>query len=187
MSVTNSPFTKFQSTPPRGGRRHPPHRGLCPCTISIHAPARGATIFTAAASPASRDFNPRPREGGDCKTCGADIAKSAFQSTPPRGGRPSSALRLPKIPSFQSTPPRGGRRPKGRAQGGHRHFNPRPREGGDHFHAGQVARHTGISIHAPARGATGTFSVPGQAASISIHAPARGATTSPCCVSSSSK
>ncbi len=75
----------FQSTPPRGGR-HAQLRGSatsgcrfnprpraggdhgsshrCSSMVSIHAPARGATVrpdHTARAS-----FNPRPRAGGDC-------------------------------------------------------------------------------------------------------------------------
>ena len=78
-----------------------------------------------------------------------------------------------------------------------RHFNPRPREGGD-VGDGVDVRATHISIHAPARGATqhgrsdtgtydfnprpregGDMDVTPTSANwrISIHAPARGATT----------
>ena len=56
-------------------------------------------------------------------------------------------------------------------------FNPRSREGSD----GTVRKrdgHHGISIHAPARGATIANQIPGQLSVISIHAPARGATPS---------
>ena len=35
---------RFQSTLPRGERRSPGHSGICSQSISIHAPARGATI-----------------------------------------------------------------------------------------------------------------------------------------------
>ena len=35
-------------------------------TISIHAPARGATFPAALAALPPYYFNPRPREGGDC-------------------------------------------------------------------------------------------------------------------------
>ena len=38
-----------------------------PLTISIHAPARGATALQSCPALALQDFNPRPREGGDSK------------------------------------------------------------------------------------------------------------------------
>ena len=54
----------FQSTPPRGGRRLAAMRVPMRELVSIHAPARGATLVS-------------PRCAGTY----------AFQSTPPRGGR----------------------------------------------------------------------------------------------------
>ena len=56
-------------------------------------------------------------------------------------------------------------------------FNPRAREGRD---TGEVLRHgvLDVSIHAPARGATGGPSLRVQFEQVSIHAPARGATVS---------
>ena len=54
-------------------------------------------------------------------------------------------------------------------------FNPRSREGSDDF-VSQREQFTGISIHAPARGATGIGTAVKKSAAISIHAPARGAT-----------
>ena len=78
--------------------------------ISIHAPARGATIMPTTTT----HFNLK------------------FQSTPPRGGRPALFPILARSLLFQSTPPRGGRRRGGTKSGGDtKHFNPRPREGGD--------------------------------------------------------
>ena len=147
-----------------------------PVDISIHAPARGATI-------------------------GRSILKVfvKFQSTPPRGGRPESLeLSCTLIPKFQSTPPRGGRRetirvvtpfvmhfnPRPREGGDSRpkhspsprsYFNPRPREGGDHLEWKGVYG-CRISIHAPARGATKLRQYLSTIQTISIHAPARGAT-----------
>ena len=78
---------KFQSTPPRGGRRsvllmkpiaasvsiHAPARGatqlrsvlLAWHRVSIHAPARGATPAQMPGTPCVGGFNPRPRAGGD--------------------------------------------------------------------------------------------------------------------------
>ena len=65
LNSSYDPSYSFQSTPPRGGRRRysrlsKPVRG-----ISIHAPARGATLCS------RRRWRP-----------------GRFQSTPPRGGRP---------------------------------------------------------------------------------------------------
>jgi len=119
--------------------------------VSIHAPARGATKHAIIFRPPTqfqstpprggrrsgtrrssrrRCFNPRPRAGGDTRRH-RSRRSAMFQSTPPRGGRrPRPARRAPRI-WFQSTPPRGGRQ----------HI-PQPRGKG------------GVSIHAPARGAT---------------------------------
>ena len=77
---------EFQSTPPRGGATamednkpadtwisiHAPARGgdaayqlkIDALEISIHAPARGGDTSAADRSFTSRNFNPRPREGG---------------------------------------------------------------------------------------------------------------------------
>ena len=82
--------TKFQSTLPRGERRgakkvlvsefgdfNPRSRegsdefldafGKWLCRISIHAPARGATVRIFAVGVTARNFNPRSREGSDVK------------------------------------------------------------------------------------------------------------------------
>ena len=100
---------------------------------------------------------------------------------------------------FQSTPPRGGRRRRAaQSPDDQRHFNPRPREGGDCASSSVLVgsslfqstpprggRRLGqelavllidISIHAPARGATECLLDADVSAYISIHAPARGAT-----------
>ena len=79
-----------------------------------------------------RDFNPRSREGSDCK---------------------SSKLMF----SFSN-------------------FNPRSREGSDIIGLDYVPFPIGISIHAPARGATIYLVMILFGKKISIHAPARGAT-----------
>ena len=144
-------------------------------TISIHAPARGAThnlYYQKIIFPISIHA---PARGA---TIGHTLhaVSEQFQSTPPRGERPYfSDSRLFAVP-FQSTPPRGER------HGGQfnsdrtiRHFNPRPREGSDDFDVvGQLD--LVISIHAPARGATTCSSSIAGMQRISIQAPARGAT-----------
>ena len=99
---------------------------------------------------------------------------------------------------FQSTPPRGGRH-RGKVGGKvQSSFNPRPRAGGDQSSilpyaigelfqstpprggrqsvAFSLLRLTRVSIHAPARGATGVLCYEVAHHDVSIHAPARGAT-----------
>ena len=77
-----------------------------------------------------------------------------FQSTPPRGGRRGFPPAFFLQHGFQSTPPRGGRLC------------------GDTHGLGRDI----VSIHAPARGATGKHYVDETNIDVSIHAPARGAT-----------
>ena len=55
----------FQSTPPRGERHHRHRTQNRILSISIHAPARGATIQNTRNPIKFRNFNPRPREGSD--------------------------------------------------------------------------------------------------------------------------
>ena len=172
---------RFQSTPPRGGRRarlpaidvrcdpcfNPRPRaggdaGASRCRsqlqlVSIHAPARGAT-----------------EQSTRCEQ-----SLIMFQSTPPRGGRPTADRILRCVDmQFQSTPPRGGRPTLGPDCAEHRRvvsihapargatairlrsrsvtsgFNPRPRAGGDRQRSPATSRADDVSIHAPARGAT---------------------------------
>ncbi len=101
--------------------------------VSIHAPARGATQ-QAERHPraACTCFNPRPRAGGDPETDDGQPARQLeFQSTPPRGGRLCTPNADRVLALFQSTPPRGGRPSACRLQYQMSCFNPRPRAGGD--------------------------------------------------------
>ena len=77
---------------------------------------------------------------------------------------------------FQSTLPRGERLNSIPVIASRHNFNPRSREGSDSIiHI--LKDHFYISIHAPARGATGCSKEQRYSLKISIHAPARGATT----------
>ena len=80
-------------------------------------------------------------------------ADGAFQFTPPRRGRREALRFLMFLVIFQFTPPRRGRpaHPFPCRVGGD--FNSRPRAGGDGG-SGRVGHVVGISIHAPAQGAT---------------------------------
>ena len=166
--------------------------------VSIHAPARGAT---------SRSF--------------LMCDPISFQSTRPRGARPAATATTIITPAVSiHAPARGATRGVGRVDLGKDCFNPRAREGRDHA-AAETRRaqirfnpraregrdlsagrsrgvRQGVSIHAPARGATrqescfralnGSFNPRAregrdgrhqqidEADDVSIHAPARGAT-----------
>ena len=107
----------FQSTRPRGARRlarvQPSQR-----TVSIHAPAWGAT-----------------------ESCFSASCRVAFQSTRPRGARRRHDLTSGRPQTFQSTRPRGARRlamlhPLRRAGS----FNPRARVGRDRRTASRPPR-----------------------------------------------
>ncbi len=80
------PGCRFQSTLPRGERHDDPSEVERLVSISIHAPARGAT----------RPIRPAHRPG-------------PFQSTLPRGERLYRSLPSEMIVRFQSTLPRGER------------------------------------------------------------------------------
>ena len=102
---------QFQSTRPRGARPAHPKEGQTQSTVSIHAPARGATCNPGpcehrrtefqstrprGARPAETrspdtsflSFNPRAREGRDVKHRIITVCEIMFQSTRPRGARP---------------------------------------------------------------------------------------------------
>ena len=99
--------------------------------ISIHAPARGAT-------------NRRKRQELHC----------IFQSTLPRGERRYGNDSKEAKDKFQSTLPRGERQCHSHQATLNVHFNPRSREGSDSNQYLFSIWIDGISIHAPARGAT---------------------------------
>ncbi len=143
----------FQSTPPRGGRPSRVVSYILSATVSIHAPARGAT-----------------------ETSHNERGWNWFQSTPPRGGRQATDNFLHDRFRFQSTPPRGGRREEIVANARESLFQSTPPRGGRRTSQETTRNFRKVSIHAPARGATQDFFGGFPSAIVSIHAPARGAT-----------
>ena len=104
------PRRRFQSTHPRGVRHHRAGPARLGYRVSIHAPAWGATIFTARGSleylrvsihapawgatarhesghPSPLGFNPRTRVGCDTASMSVLSTVKLFQSTHPRGVR----------------------------------------------------------------------------------------------------
>ena len=124
-------LVEFQSTPLREGRPSEKAQGLEPRTVSIHAPARGATrgirnhdedIPVSIHAPArgatmvhaewkykNRRFNPRPCARGDCRRMGDRWKPPCFNPRPCARGDPR------RYPRFRHT----------------RRFNPRPCARGD--------------------------------------------------------
>ena len=78
--------------------------------VSIHAPAWGATRPRRHNRRRPSGFNPRARVGRDPMFVAAfDAAVTTFQSTRPRGARPSNSSSAGSAAVFQSTRPRGAR------------------------------------------------------------------------------
>ena len=134
-ALTREGVWEFQSTRPRGARPSRPRRPTTPETVSIHAPAWGATAECPINAGTNGSFNPRARVGRDvvmatvvplsngvsihapawgatnfCRA--AVMRRMTFQSTRPRGARPSGSAIDPGLRLFQSTRPRGARPPR---------------------------------------------------------------------------
>ena len=133
-------YVMFQSTRPRGARRGRRHLGREALGVSIHAPARGATVLGARRADREVGFNPRAREGRDSAWIDEFCSVIEFQSTRPRGARPDAERARDRAYTFQSTRPRGAR--------------PSP--------SCLLSAAFPVSIHAPARGATLPAGVAGE-------------------------
>ena len=177
----------FQSTLPRG-ERHP--------LINIHIIAHGFfglfQILSSYFNPRSRegsdcrslfrfsrscDFNPRSREGSDVRNLTQHSGRIFISIHAPARGATQYSAAIRGTQKFQSTLPRGERRCRRRSVLYCSAFQSTLPRGerltlARNFPCG-VRK---ISIHAPARGATSEFICNFSSDIISIHAPARGAT-----------
>ena len=125
--------------------------------ISIHAPAKGATDFTTREIILFRHFNPRSREGSDQRVPDYYQRAQQFQSTLPRRERRLWLRDHSRGNYFNPRSREGSDHCTCRsAQPAKAHFNPRSREGSD-GRGGARGACRGISIHAPAKGATHAF------------------------------
>ena len=153
MMSTSRPHW-FQSTLPRG-ERHGQLWSIPICiSVSIHAPAGGATPREIWHVRMPLCFNPRSRGGSDASNLDHNLTGLVFQSTLPRGERRNQIYAQVSFLEFQSTLPRGER------------------------HLSQHLSHSTmlVSIHAPAGGATRLQRKETIGEVVSIHAPAGGAT-----------
>ena len=85
-AITTRPT--FQSTRPRGARHQEQNIKVPQASVSIHAPAGGATSGSAPRCACPRGFNPRARGGRDLVVPSEENVSGLFQSTRPRGARP---------------------------------------------------------------------------------------------------
>ena len=122
--------------------------------VSIHAPARGATLAEVVIAYVIGRFNPRAREGRDLETIGHTIDFTEVSIHAPARGATRRKTRLFKQANVSIHAPARGATQE--------------------YPMMWVAEN--VSIHAPARGATEENSAAGKALAVSIHAPARGAT-----------
>ena len=106
QSQYSSEFSKFQSTLPRRERHIPTVLPIPYNTISIHAPAKGATNPSPSCVASTNNFNPRSREGSDHRL--ANFGKSSHISihAPAKGATPHGLAVCNLLAIFQSTLPR---------------------------------------------------------------------------------
>ena len=142
--------------------------------ISIHAPAKGATIckalfytiilFQSTLPRRERlykslyihlivNFNPRSREGSDGIVFHHHYCWINFNPRSREGSDTVSSYIASACIRFQSTLPRRERRRFEKICKSSTNFNPRSREGSDYLLTA-VSSSSSISIHAPAKGAT---------------------------------
>ena len=168
--------------------------------VSIHAPARGATLNRTHGPAQHRFQSTRPR--GARRTCTYEVFRASivFQSTRPRGARQSNFVSHCEVKCFNPRARAGRDVETVNIRRYERYgFNPRARAGRDLQMVAIMDDPTGVSIHAPARGATAGWPsytqqchefqstrprgarpqgwcVMRSTNEVSIHAPARGAT-----------
>ena len=123
--------------------------------VSIHAPTRGATIFDIGIQFNLVSFNPRAHAGRDPASAMPSSWICRFQSTRPRGARPQrrDAQRL-RNPRFNPRAHAGRDLAVSALSLSWSSFNPRAHAGRDTYRFKVMLVGTGVSIHAPTRGAT---------------------------------
>jgi len=98
--------------------------------ISIHAPARGATLSWPLPGRVFFYFNPRTREGCDPRQGGWRNSNALFQSTHPRGVRPAMLIKIMTVSLISiHAPARGATGHLADGRQIQTDFNPRTREG----------------------------------------------------------
>ena len=144
----------FQSTLPRGERLCCVSYIFVSLRISIHAPARGATMDRFVNISIFSNFNPRSREGSDQNVCSFLYMLHNISIHAPARGATTTTIKHDGSEAISiHAPARGATIANRNAESNVGNFNPRSREGSDKQIAIEFSS-VGISIHAPARGAT---------------------------------
>ena len=144
-------------------------------TISIHAPARGATEFLKFADSCIDISIHAPARGATANNVQAQLLISISIHAPARGATWRTSWDIQRAEYFNPRSREGSDLQRDNKPISQHHFNPRSREGSDQcdIHTKDGSK---ISIRAPARGATKSDAAPVLPLFISIRAPARGAT-----------
>ena len=123
--------------------------------VSIHAPARGATVSQLHWQQPDGCFNPRPRAGGDHDQTGCAVLLIGFNPRPRAGGDPRSSAggRMDRLVSIHA-PARGATEIDARTCRRYQEFQSTPPRGGRPARLVLLQTPFRVSIHAPARGAT---------------------------------
>ena len=168
--------------------------------ISIHAPAKGATLHLYRSSNPQhifqstlprrerrayinscgsrlRNFNPRSHEGSDPRAASAQTLLTEISIHAPTKGATDHLEQVVDNLHFNPRSHEGSDITYSIALIQRMNFNPRSHEGSDAEARGHIKKQN-ISIHAPTKGATSTCCNTNFHKSISIHAPTKGATSS---------
>ena len=123
----------FQSTRPRGARPvRSPASTPARLIVSIHAPARGATVVRLAGPVRRRCFNPRARAGRDGDFLGVRVMSEYVSIHAPARGATGRTVPIPSTHSRFNPRARAGRDALNSGDGTYRPcFNPRARAGRD--------------------------------------------------------
>jgi len=164
---------------PRSRTGSDPHResGKSTHTVSIHAPARGATRLLRLSNCCSAKFQSTLPHGERLDRVHQGDWLIPVSIHAPARGATSGDHSFPRRSSFNPRSRTGSDQPRagGAMEAGR--FNPRSRTGSDSNMKTMKSYKVKVSIHAPARGATRLLRLSSCSGSVSIHAPARGATT----------
>ena len=121
----------FQSTLPRRERRFTSITIIFPLSISIHAPAKGATKLAIFFNQYTIYFNPRSREGSDSKYFKDNIFGKISIHAPAKGATSQTGLSKTQIIISIHAPAKGATSLNARLILRTKYFNPRSREGSD--------------------------------------------------------
>ncbi len=169
-------MTRFNPRPRTGGDTQIESCLRSSPSVSIRAPARGATKSVYLSSLYRLVSIRAPARGATPHLCDPTGSHRVSIRAPARGATPQGGAGGPAGQVSIRAPARGATKIYGIFIDIYGSFNPRPRTGGDFAPRPGPWLCVRVSIRAPARGATHFFHVRPESFIVSIRAPARGAT-----------